>query len=174
MALIDYTKDKPYLLHTPTGKRDQWGFRSFLLQLVNHSIAVDALHVISGSPAAQRRELVHPKDDFAGSGNPIPEGIYRIGDLIRMTVPERGVGYTKIPIDVLSEFRVNNRGEFLFHDDENRAYAKGSLGCIVTYTIKDMDRIVSWCTQKARPNILVVNYKLGLLASEGIETEIIV
>lgn len=172
MALTNYIKNKPYLLHTFTGKYDRWGFRSFLLQFVNGNKLVDSIQVISGSSSAQKRPLLKPQNDRSGSGNPIPEGIYRIGNIIRMDVIEKGVGYTKIPIDVLPDFKVNNRGEFLFHSDENKNYARGSLGCIVTYNEKDMNRIIGWCSQKARPEVLVVDYKLGLLASSGIQIEL--
>lgn len=164
-----YTKVKPYLLHTFTGKYDQFGFKCFLLEFINNGKAVDRLHVISGSPTAQRRQLPHPKDDYSKSGNPLPEGIYKVGEIIRMSSPEKGVGCIKIPLDVLPEFRVNNRSEFLIHEDFNRSMgAIGSMGCIVTYVKADMDRIVSWCSQKSRPNILVANYGLGLLKSHNI------
>ena len=166
-----YTKGKPYLLHTFTGKYDQFGFKCFLLELINSGKAVDRLHVISGSPAAQRRPLPHPKDDYSKSGNPLPEGIYKVGEIIRLCNPEKGVGCIKIPLDVLPEFRVNNRSEFLLHEDFLRSYggALGSLGCIVTYTKTDMDRIVSWCSQKARPQVLIADYSKGLLASKKVE-----
>ncbi len=170
--LAKYTNNKPYLLHTFARSFDQHGFKVFLLQFINGSKVVDQLHVISGSPAAQGRELLHPKDDFSKSGNPLPEGIYKVGEVIKMRVLEKGVGYVKIPLDVLPDFRVNNRSEFLLHDDPNRMIARGSLGCIVTYTKADMERIISWCEQKARPTILVANYNKGLLASKKVEVEI--
>lgn len=168
-GLEKYTGGKPFLLHTWTGTYDQYGFKIFLLQFVNGSKVVDQLKVISGSPAAQRRELPSPEADFPGSGNPIPEGIYKIGPVISMSAPEKGVGYTKIPVDALSDFRVNKRSEILIHDDWNRGQARGSMGCDVTYSKADMERIVSWCNQKSRPEILVVNYNKGLLKKRGVE-----
>lgn len=170
--LEKYTKNKPYLLHTFTGKYDQFGFKCFLLEFVNNGKAVDRIHVISGSPSAQRRPLPHPKDDYSKSGNPLPEGIYQVGEIIHMSAPEKGVGCIKIPLDVLSDFRVNNRGEFLIHDDPNRVVARGSMGCLVTYTKMDMDRVISWCSQKARPEVLIADYKLGLLASKKVEVKL--
>lgn len=170
--LEKYTKNKPYLLHTFTGKYDQFGFKCFLLEFINNGKAVDRLHVISGSPTAQRRPLPHPKDDYSKSGNPLPEGVYKVGEIIRMCSPEKGVGCIKIPLDVLSDFRVNNRSEFLIHPDFNRATAPGSMGCIVTYPGQDMDRIVSWCSQKARPQVLIADYQKGLLASKKVEVKL--
>lgn len=158
-----YTGTSPYLLMTWSGKYDTSGYRIFVLQFVNNTKVIDQLHVISGCPSAQKRPLLHPKDDYSGSGNSCPEGIYKIGQIIRMKQPEPGVGYVKIPIDVLPEFRVNNRSELLFHDDFNRTYSTGSMGCIVTYNSKDMERIISWCSQKARPITLVVDYGKGLV-----------
>lgn len=169
-ALSFYTKGKPYLLNTFTGNYDQYNFKIFLLQLMSSSNKpVDQLHVISGSPIAQQRELPNPEDDYSGSGNPIPEGIYRVGSLIHMASPEKGVGYTKISLDVMLEFRVNNRGEFLAHDDPNREVARGSLGCLVTYNSSDMNRIVAWVEQRNKPEVLVVSYNKGLLKSKGVE-----
>lgn len=168
-GLEKYTGGKPFLFHTWTGTYDQYGFKVFLLQFVNGNKVVDQLRVISGSPAAQKRELPKPEDDFPGSGNPIPEGIYKIGPIIRMSAPEKGVGYTKIPVDVLSDFRVNKRSEILLHDDFNKIQAKGSMGCIVTYSDADMKRIASWCNQKSCPGALVVDYNKGLLNKRGVE-----
>lgn len=172
--LDKYTKGKPYLLHTFTGKYDQFGFKCFLLEFINNGKAVDRLHVISGSPSAQRRQLPHPKDDYSKSGNPLPEGIYKVGEIIQMSNPEKGVGLIKIPLDVLSDFRINNRSEFLIHEDFLRSCgaALGSMGCIVTYTKMDMDRIVSWCSQKARPQVLIADYGKGLLKAKKVEVEV--
>lgn len=168
-GLEKYTGGKPFLLHTWTGTHDQYGFKIFLLRFVNGNEVVDQIKTISGIPAAQKRGLLKPEDDFPGSGNPIPEGIYKVGSVISMSAPERGVGHTKIPVDVLPDFRVNKRSEILFHDDFNRAQARGSMGCIVTYSDIDMKRIVSWCNQKSRPDMLVVDYNLGLLKKRGVE-----
>lgn len=167
--LLKYTKNGSFLLHRWTGKYDSTGFKIFSLQFVNESFqVVDQLQVISGSAKTQKRDLCDPKKDYSGSGNPCPEGVYRIGEIIRMQYPETGVGYTKIPLFVLPQFNVNNRSELLFHSDYNRTTAKGSLGCIVTYNERDMDRIVNWCLQKAKPNTLVVDYEMGLLKSMGV------
>lgn len=164
-----YTKGGSYLYCTFTGKYDKYGFKIFLLQFVNsqHTV-VDQLEVVSGSPAAQKRPLLHPKDDRAGSGNPCPEGIYQIGKVIEMKVPEAGVGYFKIPLEVLSDFDVNDRCEILLHEDFNAAIARGTMGCYGTYNLLGMKRIVSWCSQKASPTVLIVDYGKGLLASRGV------
>lgn len=167
--LDKYIKDKSYLLCTFAGTHDNYGFKIFLLQLFNKERkCVDYLNVISGTPSAQNRPLISPEKDFAGSGNPIPEGIYKIGKVIKMSQPEKGVGYVKIPVDVLGEFKVNNRSELLLHSDYNRTTSMGSMGCIVTYLEKDMHRITNWCEQKNRPETLVVDYNLGLLRSKGV------
>lgn len=169
IGLEKYTNGFPYLLLQFTGKYDSNGFKSLLLTFVNKDKAVDKLLTISGSPAAQKRAFLHPSKDYSGSGNSIPEGIYSIEQTIVMHVPEKGVGVVKIPLFVLPGFKCNNRSEFLFHDDSNRAYARGSLGCVVTYTEKDMARIVNWRSQKAYPQVIVVDYNLGLLKSKSVE-----
>lgn len=163
-GISSYTTGRSHLTLTPLGTKDNKGFKQFALKLFNDkSLAVDSLVVISGSPVAQGRSFVHPAKDYAGSGNPICEGVYQIGKVIKMSSPEKGVGYTKIPINIVSAFDLNNRSEFLFHDDYNRSVAVGSLGCIVTYSSKDMSKIIEWCGQKSRPNYLIVNYGLGVI-----------
>lgn len=167
-GLEKYTQGKPYLLLTWPGGYDRHGFKAFQLQLISSGKAIDGLTVISGSPATQRRELVDPGQDYSGSGKPISEGIYSIGHTIRLATLEKGIGFVKIPLDVLPDFKVNNRSELLFHDDANRQQARGSLGCVVTYTQQDMERIVSWCIQK-EPEVLIVDYRKGLLKQKGVE-----
>lgn len=163
-AIAKYTSNKTHCTLVPIGIKDRNGFKQFLLELRNaFGKTVDSLTVISGSAIAQRRQLIHPSKDYAGSGNPIPEGIYQIGEVIKMASPEKGVGYVKIPLDIVPEFDLNNRSEFLFHDDFNRQFAVGSLGCIATYNAADMQKIVGWCLQRSRPEYLVVNYGLGVV-----------
>ncbi len=136
---------------------------------ISNGKVVDQVKTISGSPNAQKRELPHPTADYSGSGNPIYESIFSIGNIIKMRAEEKGVGFIKIPLEPLPDFRgVNQRSELLIHDDPNRAYARGSIGCIVTYTVRDLHRIVKWCQQQNRPRILVVDYGKGLLRERGI------
>lgn len=159
-----YTVGRSHMTLTPLGTRDSKGFKQLALRLYNsEGKAVDSLIVISGSPSAQRRHFIHPSQDYAGSGNPIPEGVYKVGKVIKMTAPEKGVGYTKIPFDIVQEFDLNNRSEFLAHDDQNRQVALGSLGCVVTYNLAGMKKIVNWCEQQSRPEYLIVNYGLGVI-----------
>lgn len=150
-----------------SGKKDSFGFKVFTLELRNNGKVVDKVSCLSGSPAAQARDFVHPSKDFAGSGNPIPEGVYKIAPMITQNWNEPGIGFKKIPLDVLGNYDVNNRSEFLFHDDVNRVYARGSLGCVVFYSQKDFERVAGWCKQVSRPTILVVDYGVGFLASRG-------
>lgn len=160
----NYVTGRSHCTLTPLGSRDSKGFKQLSLKLFNsEGKVVDSMVVISGSPAAQRRNFIHPSQDYAGSGNPIPEGVYKIGRIIRMGALEKGVGYVKIPLDVTKEFDLNNRSEFLFHNDENRQVALGSLGCIVTYTLANMQKIVKWCEQQSRPEYIIVNYGLGVI-----------
>jgi predicted chitinase len=168
-GLEKYVQDEPWIYHTFTGQYDRYGFKVFLTQLISNSKVVDRVKTISGSPAAQKRELPHPTEDYSGSGNPIYESIFSIGGIVKMRVQEKGIGFIKIPLEPLPDFRgVNNRSELLIHDDPNRANARGSLGCIVTYTVQDLHKIVRWCEQQNRPRILVVDYGKGLLRDRGI------
>lgn len=144
------------------------GFKCLQLDLMNKNQRVDRVTALSGFANVQYENFIQPKFDESGSGRPIPEGIYRIGR------PEynpeswgSGLGYWWSDLIALPEFRLNNRGAFGIHDDFNRAYAKGSAGCVVTYTSEDFARVVKWLNMRARPTELVVDWKLGVLALQG-------
>ncbi|AFY60341.1 glycoside hydrolase family 104 protein [Synechococcus sp. PCC 6312] len=141
--------------------------RVFALDLVNNGKRVDQVPVFSGAPRAQ--ELVDPRQDYSGSLRPIPEGIYKIGQ------PEEhpqgdwgpGIGRLWIPLEVLPEYRVNNRGDFGIHLDSNFATSPGSAGCPVAQKMPTLQTILGWLFAKARPKWLVVDHGQGLLKARG-------
>lgn len=163
VTLPKYKNQGVLLVLTYLNKLDQFGFKQLLLRFVNNGKTIDQLSVVSGGKAQQSEAFVNPKNDFSGSGRPIPEGVYTIGKLIKMSAAEAGVGYNKIPLDVIPDFKLNNRTEILFHDDYNRQEARGSLGCVVTYNDVDMQRIIKWVTAQTHPTHLVVDWNFGLV-----------
>lgn len=163
ITLPKYKNQGVLLVLTYVGKLDQFGFKQLLLRFVNNGKTIDKLSVVSGGKDMQKEAFVHPKNDYSGSYKPIPEGVYTIGKLIKMSEPEKGVGYNKIPLDVIPAFKLNNRSEILFHDDFNRQVARGSAGCVVTYNDVDMQRIIKWVTAQTRPTHLVVDWGFDLV-----------
>lgn len=153
MIIIHCSWNKQYLAN---------GFKQLVVKLVNDGKVVDSRTFWSGSPTRQNEAFVHPSKDYAGSGRPIPEGIYKIGDLIKMGSPETGVGYRKIILGIHKRF--NNRDEFLFHDDFNYTTNPGSMGCLVNSDPKAMDAVIAWTSSAtASPEYLVVDWDTGAL-----------
>lgn len=163
VTLPKYKNQSVLLTLTYIGKLDPFGFKQLLLRLTNNGKTVDNLSVVSGGKVRQSEAFVNPKNDSSGSNRPIPEGVYTIGKLIKMSAAEAGVGYNKIPLDVIPAFKLNNRSEILFHDDFNRQVARGSRGCVVTYNDVDMQRIIKWVTAQTHPTHLVVDWGFGLV-----------
>lgn len=141
------------------------GMRNFHLSLMNDGREVDRVNCLSGVLATQAEPFVHPSKDYAGSLRVIPEGVYEIGQHVRGNFGD-GIGKDWIPYEVISQYRLNNRGAFGAHDDHNRARALGSAGCTVSDTPAGMQRIIAWCKGPNRPRYLVVDHGLGVLKPE--------
>jgi hypothetical protein len=157
---------KAYLKLTRTHRRNVEGLEWLDLALMNGATAVDRVQVYSGQAYAQ--EFCNPGSDFSGSMRPIPEGVYQIG--VMEYAPGTwgdGLGARYAALDVLPQYRANNRAAIGLHLDANKAYSPGSAGCVVTATEKVLDRVVSWLDQKSQPDRLVVDYELGFLVSRG-------
>lgn len=156
-----------YLTQTQNFEQTNRGrLRRYWLQLRNHGKPVDAVAVNTGAPG---HEPVLPANDWAGSLRPIPEGVYRIGPIERAKYGSWGPGLGQYWVDLigLPAYRVNNRGAFGIHLDASRANSPGSAGCVVTETDAQLERILGWLRQNARPEVLVVDYGFGFLKERG-------
>lgn len=160
-------------LYLTFADRYQNGFRVFDLALYNsEGKKADAIPVLSGSALRQYSRFIHPSKDYAGSGNPLPEGIYDLGSLedsISSGKESWGEGIGRYWISVDSRFNVNNRSSFGIHDDDNREYSPGSAGCICPFASKQMGTILKWIKQQARPSFLICNLNTGFLSEKGIK-----
>jgi lysozyme len=157
-----------FLRLTWTNQISSDGFKALELALVQGAKVTETIPCISGVPSRQSEPFVQPKDDYAGSLRPIPEGVYAIGD-IRTGNFEAGIGDTFIPLTVLPPYQVNNRSAFGFHMDANQATAPGSAGCVVFSAKADLVQLESWLTGADPPKTLVVDWKLGFLSAKGYE-----
>ncbi|MCA2959760.1 MAG: hypothetical protein IOD12_05870 [Silvanigrellales bacterium] len=118
-----------------------------------------------------------------GSGEPLSEGYYRLGDVDwarpMSTVPSpkypsgfptgdftarfpnpaiEGMGPFGIPI-INS---IGSRGEFYFHVDANEGRAPGTVGCLAIQP-EDADKLLCWM-QHFRPRDLVADWGLGTVS----------
>lgn len=149
------------------------GFRVFDLGLYNQlGIKVDGISVLSGSSNRQYSELIHPSKDYAGSGNPLPEGVYDLGEVEDARNEGKdsfGEGIGRYWIRLNQRFHVNDRDAFGVHDDENREYSPGSAGCVCPFASIKMQTILSWMRQKARPRYLICDLGTGFLSDRDVK-----
>ncbi len=157
-----------------TNRLDRRGFRIFRLALTNTGKEVDAIEVLSGDLPSQSSNFIRPEKDFSGSGRCLPEGVYSIGhledsQLIRSTPAwdNPGIGRYWISLEVLPQYKVNNRGAFGIHADANASYAPGSIGCVCPLDANGLKKILNWMSAKARPVQLVCDLKTGFLKEHG-------
>lgn len=155
-----------YLKLTRTRQLNAEGLEWLNLDLMSHDKRCDRVLVYSGQAYAQN--FNRPENDYSGSMNPIPEGVYQIGEM--EYAPDtwgEGLGQRYAPLDIIPQYRANNRSAIGLHLDANRSYSPGSAGCVVTPDNMTLDRVISWLDQKSKPRRLVVDYELGFLKERG-------
>lgn len=138
---------------------------------------VDHLAVYSGAPSRQSKSnlktALNPSS-IPGSLEPIPEGEFSVGGY-EFAVPNSyagswGPGLGPVWFQ-LTPPAGTRRGDFGIHLDENKSYAAGSAGCVVTSSVEDLKTIVEW-QKKYRFNKLVVDYGLGTVKKPVVNTPI--
>lgn len=128
---------------------------------------LDTLKVISGAASDQRFNL--PENSNAGSGEPIPQGRYGIGDIdwaggrdnyeASHPIDGNGLGPVWVP---LSGKQDDDRGAFGMHADWNWITARispGSAGCVCPSTLAELKELVR-LLRKHDPRELVVYWGL--------------
>jgi GH24 family phage-related lysozyme (muramidase) len=149
---------------TFSGKYYQ-GFRVFNLEFYNAGgKKVDSLAVLSGAASTQYADMVAPGNDYSGSGRCLPESVYKLGGLEDVGPGQswgEGIGRYWVSIDAVDP--QNSRSAFGIHDDANRTYSMGSLGCVCPFSEAGMRRIVAWMQQNAKPEYLICNLGVGYL-----------
>lgn len=162
---------KSSILYLVYANRYYQGFRVFNLEFYStEGKKVDSLPVLSGSASTQYSDMVAPEKDYSGSGRCLPEGVYSLGELEDIGTGRswgEGIGRYWVSVDATNP--VNSRGNFGIHDDANRSYSMGSLGCVCPFSSEGYDRIVGWMTQKSRPQYLICNLGTGFLETNQID-----
>jgi lysozyme len=128
---------------------------------------LDSLKVISGNAANQRFNL--PKDSDQGSGEPIPQGRYEIGDIdwaggrdnynAAHPISGNGLGPVWVP---LKKLQPDDRDAFGMHADWNwltEGHSPGSSGCVCPTSLDDLKELVR-LLRKYDPRELVVYWGL--------------
>lgn len=111
---------------------------------------VGEVTVVSGLP---NRKAVPRQQDYAGSGNPIPQGTFTLGKVWDNNfVNIAAMGTTVIPVNGTAP-----RTEILIHKDANRETSPGTAGCPAPINPADMEKIADF-VNKSGANTLIVDH----------------
>jgi GH24 family phage-related lysozyme (muramidase) len=163
-ALLDSIKSS-FLRLTRTDKKDSFGCVVLLLQYFKNGQAVDEIKMRSGQPSKQYfRKGV---DSISGSGEPLPEGRWRIENLFWAGGKDNwnashgdGIGPVSVPLTYDGP-GTTGRSAIVIHNDHNVKTGKpGSVGCPVTYELADMRKVVAWL-RDSDPKYLYADWNLG-------------
>ena len=153
----------PHLRLTQTTRRDG-SLVMLCLERVKDGIPMDELLVVSGGPRNQffRRG----KDSKAKSMEPLPEGVYSVGQIEFKNGKDNyagtwgeGLGPVWIGIEYIRPGKTE-RSALGIHLDENVSYAPGTAACIGIRSIDDLKKLVRWLRMDD-PQTLLVDWGLG-------------
>lgn len=154
-----------YLRLTRTSDKDFFGCQVLKLQYFKNGVAIDEIKMRSGQPSKQYfRKGVN---SVSGSGEPLPEGRWRIENLFWAGGKDNwnashgdGIGPVSVPL-TYDEPGTTGRSAIVIHNDHNADQGKpGSVGCPVTYELGDMKKVVLWL-RDTDPRYLYVDWNLG-------------
>lgn len=115
-------KVSTYIYMTPTGRKDQFNANIYKVALIREGKEVDAVEAVCGY---NRKSPVLRSQDYSGSGNPCPTGVFKL-DPVRIGGNAAGVGKYWIGVNGTSP-----RSAIGFHSDVNRYVgSSGTAGCI--------------------------------------------
>lgn len=131
------------------------GERILNFDLVVDGQIVQRLQAVSGKANTQyfRRGL----ESRSGSHEPLPQGIYQIGDVDRGPGLSRAIGNTFIPIT--PQFATYRRLLGIHRDADRSRGGAGTEGCLGLLTQQDIDTVANFVITY-RVKTLVVNYGL--------------
>lgn len=138
---------QPYLIFKPTESKTSQGLIVFKLSLVLEGKVAETITTFSGYGRPQYQVLLNPANHRRGNLLPLPEGIYRVGEVETIKGSfGPGIGSVWIRLTVLPKYRPpgNNRDSFGIHQDANYSSSPGSAGCIVHPGMGEINRIADW------------------------------
>jgi lysozyme len=156
-----------YLKLTKTSVKDPSGCFKLKLEYFKNGQSNDFIEACSGQPTRQffRKGV----NSVAGSFEPLPEGKWRINDIVwaggkdnyNGTVFDSGLGPVSVPLDYVSP-DTTARTAIEIHIDWNRSTTPGTAGCVGLYSISDYKRFVSWL-RDTDPRDLYSDWGLGIV-----------
>ncbi|MBI4939458.1 MAG: glycoside hydrolase family protein [Actinobacteria bacterium] len=155
---------RSYLRLVKTSEEDN-GLRLLKLQFVKNGKTVGSIDVCSGT--SRHQKFRKGRDSRVGSLEPLPEGRWRVHDLLwrdgrdnyNGKVWNAGLGPVKIPLDYKGP-NSTARSAIQIHIDWNRRVARGTAGCVGVCNIADFKTLVGWL-RDTDPRDLFVDWGLG-------------
>jgi len=153
-----------FLKLTRTNVKESFGCYRLQLEYFKKGMRQDSMFVVSGQP--KRQFFRTGKDSRRGSYEPLPEGKWRIRNILWAGGPDvydkkmfkDGIGPVKIPVD-FNPKSGTDRDLIQIHIDWNRSTAPGTAGCIGVASVADFKRLVGWL-RDTDPRELIVDWKL--------------
>lgn len=164
IALMSHSNS--YLMLTKTNRKDSYGAVVLKLQYFKKGRIFDELTCCSGQPSKQNFRI--GRESKSGSGEPLPEGRWIIGDIKWADgrnnydggIFADGVGPVSVPLEYDGP-DWTSRSAIEIHPDWNRPEGKpGTVGCVGFYVLDDMKRFINWL-REGDPRYFYVNWNLG-------------
>jgi lysozyme len=154
-----------YLKLTKTNRLDKYGCYMLNLEYYKDEKVCGCISVCSGR--SNRQEFRKGRESRSRSNEPLPEGLWRIGDIkwaggkdnYYGDVWNNGLGPAKIRLQYQGPDRTE-RSAIEIHIDWNRGRAPGTAGCVGVRNIADFKRLVAWL-RDTDPRDLYVDWNLG-------------
>lgn len=156
---------KPSLCLSRTGKRDNRGLEILRLQRFSNSLPMGSLNVVSG--IAGRQVFRKGSASRVGSLEPLPEGLWGIGDIEWASgrIDDYtsswgpGLGAVWVPLTYRGP-GTTEREAVGMHLDANATASPGSAGCVTFNSVADLKTFVAWL-RAGNPRELYVDWGLG-------------
>lgn len=169
-----------------TGTRRADGLFELEVRLMDGSKVLDRVNAVSGAPRAQAFRL--PADSPAGSGEPLPEGYWDLGEpeprpRKRTGTPNPLVEFASgVASNLSKDWPADGDGlgpvwvcmychswtarRFIgFHVDNNSSFAPGTDGCVGIINdsgLKSLKKFISWFDNPTlAPHLAIVDWELG-------------
>jgi predicted chitinase len=132
------------------------------LQYFENSELFGVLPCSSGAPGHQSFRV--GRDSRSGSNEPLPQGEYRVGDIVWASGQKDnweaswgpGLGPIWIDLRYISPGRTD-RSAIGIHLDANLSWSPGSAGCLVFHSIRDLKKLIEWL-RRTDPRTLRVDW----------------
>lgn len=154
---VSYVMPKETLLRlTLSPNFTSTGERILSLALIRDGKVIKQIQAVSGKADVQYFRLGPASK--AGSREPLPQGVYRVGAVDRGTGLPAAMGTTFIPVTPL--FSTNRSGIGIHHDADRNVGGAGTIGCLGILDKNSTNTVADFVTTH-RVTKLVVDYGLA-------------